>query len=181
MNNTIIAIHGLLYLYSIYNNLNYIEISLAPQAHLILTILLIKISIKDIYHMKIDSNLIRFGIIIIIFFLFLCRKEIDNSLILNHLTASISAYFLLKWLTILLEKFTRKTLLGFGDAELASLGGAWLGIEGVLMGMSIAFLSAGIFAGVAKIIGKLKPWEPYPFAPFICFALEIIWIFGKFF
>ncbi|KGG17451.1 Prepilin peptidase [Prochlorococcus sp. MIT 0603] len=82
-------------------------------------------------------------------------------------------------ISLLSQKIFKKTLLGFGDAKVAALGGAWLGIDGIQIAMSAAFIAAGFFSLIGRISQRLKPWQAFPFAPFICFSIQSVWILDK--
>ena len=68
-----------------------------------------------------------------------------------------------------IQEATNKNMLGLGDAKIASLAGALLGLEEGIKVISIAFITAGIFTIISRILRKLKPWQACPFAPFIGF------------
>ena len=78
-------------------------------------------------------------------------------------------------------RVTNRNMLGLGDAKVASLAGVLLGFEHGLAAIATAFITASIFTITGRAISKLKPWQAFPFAPFICFGIEIVWNLGIYF
>ena len=69
-------------------------------------------------------------------------------------------------------------VLGLGDSQLASVGGAWLGLAGVTAAICLAFISAAGVGLAGRLSGRLKPFQPFPFGPFISMGIWGVWIFG---
>jgi leader peptidase (prepilin peptidase)/N-methyltransferase len=44
--------------------------------------------------------------------------------------------------------------------------------------MGIAVFSGALFGGLARITGRLKPREPFPFGPFIAIGIWLVWLMG---
>ena len=80
---------------------------------------------------------------------------------------------------LIFEKITKRKCLGIGDAKLASIGGAWLGIDGSLIAITMSFLSAGFLCLIARFSIKIKPYQAFPFTPFISFFIIGVWILGE--
>ena len=59
--------------------------------------------------------------------------------------------------------------------------GSWNGAttDGNTAAIAMAFTSAAIFSFIGRISNKLKPWQPFPFAPFICISMQSVWILDK--
>ncbi|WP_320676692.1 A24 family peptidase [Prochlorococcus sp. MIT 1300] len=115
------------------------------------------------------------GVLLTWFNAFLCNSEIDI-LIFNHLIGSSAAYLSMTAINQFGKGCTGKTVLGLGDAKLAAIGGAWLGIKGISISMAIAFLSGGLFSFTGRITSKLSPLQPFPFSPFIAFGIWSVWL-----
>lgn len=67
-------------------------------------------------------------------------------------------------------------VLGGGDGKLAALLGAWLGGRGLLLALALAVLSGGLFGLVGRLMGRLKPRQPFPFGPFLAIAGGVAWL-----
>ena len=66
--------------------------------------------------------------------------------------------------------------LGGGDGKLAALLGAWLGGRGLLLALALAVLGGGLFGLLARLGGRLKPRQPFPFGPFLATAGGVAWL-----
>ncbi len=129
--------------------------------------------------MIIPTSPIVLGNLIIFFLIFINELSFSNIILMENILSCISIYILMRFFSLTLRSISKKTLLGLGDAKVFSLGGAWLGIEGCLIAISIAFTTAGIFAFMGRTTKILKPWQPFPFAPFICMSIELTWNHAK--
>ena len=102
--------------------------------------------------------------------------EIGKSLLLNHLLASAAGLLALEALSAVAERVVGQPALGLGDAKLAAMAGAWLGLSGLGVAMGIAVISGAVFGVVARITGRLKPREAFPFGPFIAMGIWLVWL-----
>ncbi len=66
--------------------------------------------------------------------------------------------------------------LGGGDAKLGAMLGAWLGGRGLLLALTLAVLSGGLFGLLARLGGRLKARQPFPFGPFLASAGGVVWL-----
>ena len=98
-------------------------------------------------------------------------------MIIENLLAAILALILMTGLTHASEKVIKQESLGLGDAQLASLGGAWLGIEGITFAICLAFITAASFSVVGLLTKKLHLLTQFPFAPFIAGSIRLMWLF----
>ena len=85
---------------------------------------------------------------------------------------------MLEGLSALAEKALGQPALGLGDAKLAALGGAWLGLQGVAIAMLLAIVGGAVIGSLARISGRLGPREPFPFGPFIATGIWLVWLQG---
>ncbi len=154
---------------------------LVSSSGLCLIVLLLILSFLDISEMYIPSKLCHQGLVLglIITGIIGCSFSIEKglSLMLEHLIAAKLFQVIMKTLSILSEKFFKQQALGLGDANLAAMGGGWLGIHGISLAIGIAFISAGLFSFVGILCGKLKRLQPFPFAPFISAGIWGVWLF----
>jgi leader peptidase (prepilin peptidase)/N-methyltransferase len=100
------------------------------------------------------------------------------SVLATHLIAAVLALLLLEGLSALAERILGQPALGLGDAKLAALGGAWLGLGGIVAAMAIAIAAGAAVGGVARLTGHLGPREPFPFGPFIALGIWLVWLTG---
>ena len=66
--------------------------------------------------------------------------------------------------------------LGGGDGKLAALLGAWLGGRGLLLALTLAVFSGGLFGLLGRLGGHLKPRQPFPFGPFLAIMGGLAWL-----
>ena len=76
------------------------------------------------------------------------------------------------------ERILGQPALGLGDAKLAALGGAWLGLTGIGMALALAILGGAVIGMTARVLGHLGPREPFPFGPFIATGIWLVWLQG---
>ena len=102
-----------------------------------------------------------------------------SQLIIESLLASLLTLLFMLGIKIFSEKLTKQKCLGIGDAKLSSAGAAWIGLKGIAIALMLAFISAGISSIIAKILKKLKPYQPFAFTPFISLFIFGIWVLGE--
>jgi len=98
--------------------------------------------------------------------------------LLNHLLAASAGLLALEGLSALAERMLGQPALGLGDAKLAAVAGAWLGLGGVLVSLAIAVFSGALFGTIGRLSGRLGPRQPFPFGPFIALGIWLTWIGG---
>ncbi len=142
---------------------------------------LIYLSILDLIEMQISIGVCKVGLVlgIVSTGILSIFTNFDNIflLIIEHLSAGILALLIMNFLSIISAIVLKKESLGNGDAKVAAMGGAWLGIEGIAISMCIAFTSAGLFSFIGMVNKKLDPLVPFPFAPFISVGIWLVWLF----
>ena len=77
------------------------------------------------------------------------------------------------------KKIYNKPVIGGGDAKLSALIGSWLGIQGLLISIWFAFISAGIFVIIGFIFKKIKRNQKIPFGVFLALSGLLVWYFGN--
>jgi leader peptidase (prepilin peptidase)/N-methyltransferase len=68
--------------------------------------------------------------------------------------------------------------LGLGDAKLAALLGAWLGLSGLGVAVVLAVFAGAIIGGLGRISGRLSRHQPMPFGPFLAAGGLVVWLGG---
>lgn len=71
-----------------------------------------------------------------------------------------------------------KPALGLGDAKLAALIGAWLGLAGLGATVLLAVFGGALVGCLARLSGRLGPKQPFPFGPFLAAGAITVWISG---
>ena len=76
-------------------------------------------------------------------------------------------------------KIFRINSLGMGDIKLSSISTIWIGIELSFLSLCISFLLSAIYSLHGKITKRLKPFQQFPFAPFLSIGIFFSWIIDK--
>ena len=145
-----------------------------PWAGLPLIALLLPLVLIDLDHLWLPEPLCRWGLVLGL----LVSSIAGVSVLAAHLIAAVLALLLLEGLSALAERLLGQPALGLGDAKLAALGGAWLGLGGIAAAMAIAITAGAVVGGVARLSGRLGPREPFPFGPFIALGIWLVWLTG---
>ena len=102
---------------------------------------------------------------------------------INYFLSSVSAAFLGFLIFFTLRTFGakifKKEVLGAGDEKLVALLGSFLGIEGLLVTIWLAFNSAGIFILISLLFKKIKKNQRIPFGVFLSISGLSVWYFGN--
>ena len=96
----------------------------------------------------------------------------------GHLIAAGVALLVLEQLSALAERILGQPALGLGDAKLAAMGGAWLGLTGITAAMALAVISGALVGSIGRVSGRLQPRQPFPFGPFIALGIWLVWLTG---
>ena len=148
----------------------------------VLVSLLMPLVLIDIDHLWLPEPICRAGVVTGLLASTLVaifgEPQAGGGVVFDHLLASAAGLLILEGLSALAERLVGQPALGLGDAKLAALAGAWLGLQGLGMTMGIAVISGALFGIVARITGQLKPREPFPFGPFIAAGIWLVWMMG---
>ena len=96
----------------------------------------------------------------------------------DHMIGAVLSLMALEALSAIAERVIGQPALGLGDAKLAALGGAWLGLFGVSIAMAIAVFSGAIVGSLGRLTGRLKPRQAFPFGPYIALGIWLVWLAG---
>ena len=150
---------------------------------LILIYILYSISLEDIKTMLISENkLIIFAISGIIYLICLgLFNEKTNSidLIIDNSFSMLIIFITMYSISGVSYKLFKTNSLGIGDIKLSYISTIWLGIELCFISLCISFLLSAIYSLYGRIFRKLKPFQQYPFAPFISIGIFCCWIIDK--
>jgi leader peptidase (prepilin peptidase)/N-methyltransferase len=161
----------------------------APQALLLLLAgwllasWLVPLVLIDVDQLWLPEPLCRWGLILGLVATallgFAQGADIGRALLLEHLLAAALGLLGFEAVSALAEKALGKPALGLGDAKLAALIGAWLGLAGLAAAVALAVLLGALVGLVARLLGRLKPGRPFPFGPFLATGALLVWQAGS--
>ena len=103
----------------------------------------------------------------------------EPQLLLWHLLAASAGLLGFEATSTAGQKLLGKPALGLGDAKLAALLGAWLGLTGLGLSVALAVFSGALFGLVGLLSGRLKRGQPFPFGPFLVGGGLAVWMVGN--
>lgn len=149
---------------------------------LVLVSLLLPLVLIDLDHLWLPEPICRAGVISGVLATALLAwgggSERPESVLLNHLIASAAGLLVMEGLSALAEQLLSQPALGLGDAKLAAMAGAWLGLGGLGISMALAVFSGAAVGTLGRWTGRLGPRQPFPFGPFIAFGIWMTWLMG---
>ena len=107
------------------------------------------------------------------------NKSLNFDLIINTFSGTILGFLIFYSLSFIGKILFKKPVLGGGDAKLAALLGAWLGIKGLLITIWFSFNTAGIFIIIGLIFKKITLNQKIPFGVFLVTSGLLVWHFGN--
>ena len=150
---------------------------------MILLYILYSISLEDINTMLISENkLILLTILGILYLICLgsSNEKIDiKDLIINNSVSMIIILILMYSISYISYKVIGINSLGMGDIKLSSISTIWLGIELSLLSLCISFSLSAMYSLHGKLTKRFKPFQQYPFAPFLSIGIFCSWIIDK--
>ena len=149
----------------------------------ILLYILSSISMEDIKTMLIsESKLVLLTIFGILYLLCLrlSNEKIDiTNLIINNFISMIIIFIIMYSISYVSYKIFGIKSLGLGDIKLSSISSIWIGLELSFLSLSVSFLLSAIYSLHGKLIKRFKPFQQYPFAPFLSIGIFCSWIIDK--
>ena len=106
-------------------------------------------------------------------------KATGTELLLHHLLAAGLGLVGFEAVSALAERLMGRPALGLGDAKLAALLGAWLGLTGLGLAVALAVLSGAVIGLAGRLSGRLGPGQPFPFGPFLAIGGAAVWLLGN--
>ena len=70
--------------------------------------------------------------------------------------------------------------MGGGDVKLSAAVGLWLGVEGTLLFLLLAFIMGGVISLLLLVSGAKSKGDAIPFGPFLCFAAFVTVLYQPF-
>jgi leader peptidase (prepilin peptidase)/N-methyltransferase len=136
----------------------------------------------DLDRLWLPEPMLRWGVLLGLAFTallgFLQDPATGRRLLLEHLVATALGLLGFEAVSALAERALGRPALGLGDAKLAALMGAWLGPGGLGVAVALAVFGGALVGGVARILGRLGPNQPFPFGPFLAAGTVLVWLVG---
>ena len=149
----------------------------------LLVALLLALLLIDLDHLWLPEPLCRWGVVLGLLVTagagFSQGDAVGRSLLFWHLLASSAGLLGFEATSALGQKLLGKPALGLGDAKLAALLGAWLGLTGLGLGVVLAVFSGALFGLLGLMSGRLKRGQPFPFGPFLAGGGLAVWMAGN--
>ena len=151
--------------------------------YLFFSSLMIVVFFTDIEKQVIPDSISITGILAGLFFNFIRGMFFQEGLALNYFWSALFGMLLGYVLLYLIAKFGKllfkKEVMGEGDLYLVALLGAYLGWQGVLLSIFMAYLLAGAVSAVLLVSGKIKMGQYVPFGPALVTGGFIALFFGQ--
>lgn len=143
---------------------------------------LVPLVLIDLDHLWLPEPLCRLGLILGILITALLGWSqgdgIARELLTSHLLAAGFALLGFELVSAVAEKLMGRPALGLGDAKLAALLGAWLGLPGLGAALLLAVFGGALVGGIGRLSGQLGRHQPFPFGPFLAAGGVAVWISG---
>jgi leader peptidase (prepilin peptidase)/N-methyltransferase len=151
--------------------------------YLAFSLLLIIIIFTDLEHEVIPDSLNVVGIVLGLVFNLLAGLFFRGQSTIFPFLSALLGMFLGYFIFLIIARGGRwlfkKEAMGEGDLYLAAFLGAWLGWQGVLLAILLAFLSAGVVLVILLALGRVKMGQVVPFGPALAVAGMLALFFGK--
>ena len=158
-------------------------VALSLLAGWVLVGLLMPLILIDLDHLWLPEPLCRWGVItgLVITAIagFSQGDASGRALLLWHLLAASAGLLGFEAMSAGAGRLLGKPALGLGDAKLAALLGAWLGLTGLGLMVVLAVFGGAAFGVIGLASGRLKRGQPFPFGPFLAGAGLAVWIAGN--
>jgi leader peptidase (prepilin peptidase)/N-methyltransferase len=149
----------------------------------LLVSLLLPLILIDLDHLWLPEPLCRWGVVLGLVVTALAGFSqgdgVGRSLLFWHLLAASAGLLGFEAVSAGAGRLLGKPALGLGDAKLAALLGAWLGLTGLGLMVVLAVFSGAVFGVVGLLSGRLQRGQPFPFGPFLAGAGLAVWIAGN--
>jgi len=104
---------------------------------------------------------------------------VGRELLFHHLLAAGVGLVGFEAVSALGERLLGTPALGLGDAKLAALLGAWLGLTGLGLTVVLAVFSGALVGSLGRLSGRLGKQQPFPFGPFLAAGGAAVWLLGR--
>jgi leader peptidase (prepilin peptidase)/N-methyltransferase len=143
---------------------------------------LLPLVLIDLDHLWLPEPLCRFGLVLGLVFTaglgWMQGPGVARELVGQHLLAAGLGLVGFETVSALAQKLMGRPALGLGDAKLAALLGAWLGLTGLGVAVVLAIFAGAIFGVLGRLSGRLGRQQPLPFGPFLAAGGLAVWLAG---
>ena len=143
---------------------------------------LLPLVLIDLDHLWLPEPLCRSGLLLGLLFTaglgWIQGPELARELIGQHLLAAGLGLVGFEAVSALAQKVMGRPALGLGDAKLAALLGAWLGLIGLGVAVLFAIFAGAIIGVLGRLSGRLGRHQPFPFGPFLAAGGFAVWLGG---
>jgi len=143
---------------------------------------LLPLVLIDLDHLWLPEPLCRFGLVLGLVFTaglgWVQGPGVARELIGQHLLAAGLGLVGFEAVSALAQKLMGRPALGLGDAKLAALLGAWLGLTGLGVAVVLAVFAGAIIGVLGRLSGRLERHQPLPFGPFLAAGGLAVWLGG---
>ena len=143
---------------------------------------LLPLALMDLDRLYVSEPMLRWGVVLGLAVVSLVGLSQDlataRALLFSHLLAAGAGLLGFEALSLLGERCLGRPALGLGDAKLAALLGAWLGPAPLLAALALSVLSGALGGGLARLLGRLQPQEPFAFIPCMVLGGLAVWMLG---
>lgn len=157
--------------------------ALVVLAGWLLVALLLPLILIDLDHLWLPEPLCRWGVLLGLVVTaiagFRQGDAAGRTLLFWHLLAASAGLLGFETTSAVAKKLLGKPALGLGDAKLAALLGAWLGLTGLGLSVLLSVFSGAVFGLLGLISGRLKRGQPFPFGPFLAGGGLAVWMAGN--
>ncbi len=144
--------------------------------------ILFSLALIDYIYLWVPKSIVNVGIITGLTYqtLFMITTTNIGSLLLasEHIIAAFLGYITFLLISKIGSYIFKKPSMGMGDAKIAALLGAWLGIKGLGLSVWLSFFVSGIIVGVGLILKLIKPGQLIPFGSFLSISGIMVWVLG---
>ncbi|MBM5807507.1 MAG: prepilin peptidase [Cyanobacteria bacterium M_surface_10_m2_179] len=145
--------------------------------------LLLPLILIDLDHLWLPEPLCRWGVVLGLVVTAIAGFQqgdaAGRTLLFWHLLAASAGLLGFETTSAVAQKLLGKPALGLGDAKLAALLGAWLGLTGLGLSVLLSVFSGALFGLLGLISGRLKRGQPFPFGPFLAGGGLAVWMAGN--
>jgi leader peptidase (prepilin peptidase)/N-methyltransferase len=143
---------------------------------------LIPLVLIDLDHLWLPEPLCRIGLLLGLAMTaaigFQQDPSVGRALVYHHLVAAGVGLVGFESVSALAQKLIGKPALGLGDAKLAAMLGAWLGLTGLGITVILAVFGGAVVGSIGRLSGRLGKHQPFAFGPFLAAGGACVWLVG---
>ncbi len=146
--------------------------------------ILLLLTVIDIDYLILPRKLCFFGILTGLLSTYLLTFEFDATyfighIFIEHFSSAFIGLLLFKFFGIIVSSIIGKKAIGSGDAYLAAMIGAWLGLSGLLLTIINSIFIGGSYCSYGLLSKKISRGDLIPFGPFLSLGGLLVWALGN--